>query len=1699
MKRLKVAFFVLILVFSIFPAVHLPITFAEGWLTGWSYRKSHVINYAAGAGTNYQVKITCYYGSGSDNGGTVYLFSYSRTDFGDVRFTDDDGTTLLDYWMETKVDSNYAVFWVEVADDLSTVAATIYIYYGNAAATTTSNLNNTFLRIIDTTTPTKLALPLNEGSGTTAYDKSGNNNSGTINGAAWTDGKYGKALSFDGVDDYVETLSSINLNLLTSAFTFSAWVNASYRALDPDYGSWNIIGHFPDIGFSIAPSSTSQYCVISWVSAQGNKLGAVNFDEWHHIAVVYTGFGSSERKTYIDGVLVGNGTLGTASDSSGTVKIGNNPYTSVPYGLIDEVRIYNRALSADEISDIYNNYLFEVPSNSESAGKGIIRKYVAPEPSHGSWAPDTSSLIYRLSDLVNNKITNWTAEILMPFSQHFVAYSFNLITKSELESWLYYLAADPIDILCMYAEAAKYGIEHQSKIQQALYDADMLANGLPTRNGGTFFEVYWRGALRGYYWAAKYGYLTDKWNITKAYENFKWAVEHASKPIVLDVYANNSVITYGRFYDEGAQTIDVFLEFYNMGITSALIDAVNTWIWINNNLWAGDHYWYRTDWHDWECESGGFLQIALKLRYYYPTLGNISRVTTDMVNRYLHSGWLSPQWTYGSTPYYAVIHHNPSNSERRLKNTLMAWASILGNYYDLSSEDMANVTNLIVGYDGYDPAWKLLLNTTNGLYSETYGLFKDASTEPDSFWYSHPARWQASGWAAALLIMLAINQVTGAIAMPIHEFYYEEVLNIIDHDLFNINLTSRTLRIAIRRPGVIQFLWNNTCSHNFTDVGLFDVVFDSNWNSVSSATKVGDLPSNRMYLGEVRLYSSTYVPTELDAVFAYEMGEFIRDENSSSERLILFDSSKHQNYGLFSSTDSTPTQVVGKLGYGLKFDGNDYAWISDSESMRLSNHFTLAMWLYPQKLNATQQIIMKDKEYELHLTMENKIEVGFNDGAIWYTVDSATEIELNTWYFIVAEFDTASIKLYINNKLENTTTFSGIFTIQTCNVYIGTHPYNGNWNFTGLIDELQGYHRLLTDSEKLIMANSQIPAPTTHIFTEMSNTSPSKILMDYYDTGDDAFTRIYTTSWAAQSFTVSTFTYSITSVKLLLNKEGNPSGTFTVGIRNVDSADKPIGPDLTSGSIGASVISSTSPEWYEIPLTPYLLQVNVKYAIVVRLSGGDATNDINWRYDYTGMYTRGIMSHSSDSGSSWTTYSGFDHLFKIYANMQKCGFVDNHIETPWAYDGEHVTVDYYIPSFQKFHSLITLDQVGGVSANAYFKWSYNFYKAGELAVVYSVKIRYTDLSAKCFELTFERYLPKLGTTTVLKKLNINMNGTGIYERAWKVAIDGCNYLDEKSFQIRVASDTEEQHVQDENTGEYWWEYFFVLVDAYGNPVNIRYYDPVVKVSVLVQSDNNILTMIKTHTHLVWYVWIALAIIATLGFFATAYVLTGGNLASIPVIGGAMQGMVDWTSSLAMAIANALRPLADWIWSSLIAVMNPVVTALINGITALWSWVVAAFDLLFSFSGNPHLFSDFLSFMGTLVSNIANAISWFATLIIQGFTFIGAFFITFATVLTSFVGTFVNMWNGFVSVMSGGAGMMLDFYGMWAPMLNSILVLLAIGYVIWLIVLWENKGLGGVIDHVKGVLDIIVFIGHLFLGVIQTLIHVITSILEGIPF
>jgi len=205
--------------------------------------------------------------------------------------------------------------------------------------------------------------PFSEGSGSSTADASGNGNSGAWNGTPigtngiyYTGGKVGTyAGNFDGSADYVDAGSSTLLNLQSFNFSFAAWV---YTTLSSQNGvvmgkttlgsagandyDMDIIGSHYDV--RISPSAG--------VETVAGPL--VSVGQWVHIVGVRT-VGSSFA-IYINGSF-----YGSMADNAGSVsntydfRIGrasNNLWSFS--GLIDDARIYNRALSAAEVAALYN-------------------------------------------------------------------------------------------------------------------------------------------------------------------------------------------------------------------------------------------------------------------------------------------------------------------------------------------------------------------------------------------------------------------------------------------------------------------------------------------------------------------------------------------------------------------------------------------------------------------------------------------------------------------------------------------------------------------------------------------------------------------------------------------------------------------------------------------------------------------------------------------------------------------------------------------------------------------------------------------------------------------------------------------------------------------------------------------------------------------------------------------------------------------------------------------------------------------------------------------------------------------------------------------------------------------------------------------------------------------------------------------------
>jgi uncharacterized membrane protein len=197
------------------------------------------------------------------------------------------------------------------------------------------------------------AYGFDEGSGTTTADASGNANTGTLSGATWNaSGRYGSALTFNGTSDWVTVPDNAVLDL-TGPMTIEAWVYPT------SVGDWrSVLLKETSTGLSYGLyTSDSDGLPSGWIrrtsdiGVTGNA--AVAIDSWVHLAVTYDG---SALNLYVNGSQVATRAItGAIATSSQPLRIGGNAsYGEFFDGTIDEVRIYNRALTASEIQTDMN-------------------------------------------------------------------------------------------------------------------------------------------------------------------------------------------------------------------------------------------------------------------------------------------------------------------------------------------------------------------------------------------------------------------------------------------------------------------------------------------------------------------------------------------------------------------------------------------------------------------------------------------------------------------------------------------------------------------------------------------------------------------------------------------------------------------------------------------------------------------------------------------------------------------------------------------------------------------------------------------------------------------------------------------------------------------------------------------------------------------------------------------------------------------------------------------------------------------------------------------------------------------------------------------------------------------------------------------------------------------------------------------------
>jgi hypothetical protein len=192
------------------------------------------------------------------------------------------------------------------------------------------------------------AYAFDEGAGAAAADASSTGNGASVSGAAWTAGKYGGALSFDGVNDMVTVPDAASLDL-TTEMTLEAWVRP---ASNSNWGTVILKERGAGLAYSLystdgvnRPPSAYVYRTRD-VRALGTGTLALN--TWSHLGGTYDG---ANLRLYVNGALASTTAVtGAMPATTNALRIGGNTVWGEYFnGLIDDVRVYNRALTIAEI------------------------------------------------------------------------------------------------------------------------------------------------------------------------------------------------------------------------------------------------------------------------------------------------------------------------------------------------------------------------------------------------------------------------------------------------------------------------------------------------------------------------------------------------------------------------------------------------------------------------------------------------------------------------------------------------------------------------------------------------------------------------------------------------------------------------------------------------------------------------------------------------------------------------------------------------------------------------------------------------------------------------------------------------------------------------------------------------------------------------------------------------------------------------------------------------------------------------------------------------------------------------------------------------------------------------------------------------------------------------------------------------------
>jgi hypothetical protein len=340
--------------------------------------------------------------------------------------------------------------------------------------------------------------PLNEGTGSSAGDFSGSGNAGTLeNAPAWTTGALGGALSFTRASQQSVALGAAGLPLGDSPYTLSAWIKPASEDDEQGIIGWGDYGTSDAVNaLRLTSTGVDNYWWSDDLLASASGLADGN---WHLVTATYDG---TTRAIYVDGAEINSDTPGphAATDTSPRIGVTDPDFNEYFDGALDDVRVYDRALSASEVAALY---AFSGQTTRTEAGSASLAGWWKLDDGSGSSAADSSGNS-RTGALSGSP--SWIAgkendALQFTSSGQYVTTGYTIPTQSSATSftwsaWVYQTSAGGTQVIMGYRNGSTWVKLTPSAFEYGT--GSVITNALPTGRW-TIATIVKKGSSFTYY------------------------------------------------------------------------------------------------------------------------------------------------------------------------------------------------------------------------------------------------------------------------------------------------------------------------------------------------------------------------------------------------------------------------------------------------------------------------------------------------------------------------------------------------------------------------------------------------------------------------------------------------------------------------------------------------------------------------------------------------------------------------------------------------------------------------------------------------------------------------------------------------------------------------------------------------------------------------------------------------------------------------------------------------------------------------------------------------------------------------------------------------------------------------------------------------------------------------------------------------